>query len=72
MSSCNCMLSELEIATYTSTNVCMMITQNGTYPLGNSVAFERQVDTTRVLFAYLEYLLESFGFKTCQFGASQL
>ena len=31
MSSCNCMLSGSEIATYTGTNVCMTIMQNDTY-----------------------------------------
>ena len=45
MSSCNCMLSGREIATNTSTNVCMTIMQNGTYFTGKlSVAGERQVD----------------------------
>ena len=31
MSSCNCILSGREIATYTGTNVCMTIMQNDTY-----------------------------------------
>ena len=31
MSSCNCMLTGREIATYTGTNVCMTIMQNDTY-----------------------------------------
>ena len=41
--------------------------------LGNSVAGERQVRRyVGVLFAYFDFLLESFGFKTCRFGGSQL
>ena len=56
MSSCNCMLLGREIATNT-----------------NSVAGECQVDNyVGVLFAYFDYLLQSFGFKTCRFGGSQL
>ena len=34
MSSCNCMLSGREIATYRGTNVCMTIMQNDTYFTG--------------------------------------
>ena len=45
MSSCNCMLTGREIATYTGTNVCMTIMQNDTYFTRklNSVAGERRL-----------------------------
>ena len=78
MSSCNDMLLGREIATYRGTkcNVCMMIMQNDTY-------FTRKLCRwqtpswffkliCRVLFAYVDYLLRSFRFKTCQFGGSQV
>ena len=74
MSSCNCMLSGREIATYTGTNACMTIMQNDTY-------FTRKLCRwrtpswffkliCRVLFAFVDYLLGSFRFRTCQFGGS--
>ena len=77
MSSCNCMLSRSEIAPNTGTNGCDDHAKLMTHmSLGNSVAGERhlgfQSRCVGVLFAYFDYLLESFGFKNCQFGGSQL
>ena len=72
MSSCNCMLSGREIATNTSTNVCMTIMQNGTYFTRKLCCWRMPSRYVGVLFAYFDYLLESFGFKTCRFGGSQL
>ena len=69
------MLSGREIATNTGANVCDDHAKLMTHiSLGNSVAgkchlcfLSRYVG---VLFAYFDYLLESFGFKTCKFGGS--
>ena len=76
MSSCNCMLSGSEIAANTGTNGCYDHAKLMTHmSLGNSVAGERHLSfqsrCVGVLFAYFDYLPESFGFKTCQFGGSQ-
>ena len=75
MNSCNCMLSGSEIAANTGTNGCYDHAKLMTHmSLGNSVAGERHLSfqsrCVGVLFAYFDYLLESFGFKTCQFGGS--
>ena len=70
MSPCNCMLSGREIATNTSTNVCMTIMQNGTYFTRKLCRWRTPSRYVGVLFAYFDYLLESFGFKTCKFGES--
>ena len=67
MSPCNCMLSGREIATNTSTNVCMTIMQNGTYFTRKLCRWRTPSRYVGVLFAYFDYLLESFGFKTRQF-----
>ena len=56
----------------------MTIMQNGTYfteetlSLANAILVQFSSRYVGVLFAYFDYLLESFGFKTCQFGGSQL
>ena len=76
MSSCNCMLSGSEIAANTGTNGCDDHAKLMTHMSpGNSVAGKRHLDFPSryvgVLFAYFDYLLESFGFKTCQFGGSR-
>ena len=77
MSSCNCMLSGSEIAANRGTNGCDDHAKLMTHmSLGNSVASERHLSFpsryVRVVNAYFDYLLESFGFKTSQFGGSQL
>ena len=64
-----------KIATNTGTNVCDDHAKLMTHiSLGNSVACERHLGFPSrydgVLFAYFDYLLESFGFKTCKFGGS--
>ena len=64
-----------EIATNTGTNVCDDHAKLMTHiSLGNSVAGERHLGFASryhgVLFAYFDYLLKSFGFKTCKFGES--
>ena len=69
------MLSGREITTNTGANVCNDHAKLMTHiSLGNSVAGERHLGFPSryvgVLFAYFDYLLESFGFKTCQFGGS--
>ena len=69
------MLSGREIATNTGANVCDDHAKLMTHiSLGNSVAGERHLGFPSryvgVLFAYFDYLLESFGFKTCKFGGS--
>ena len=64
-------VSGREIATNTSTNVCMTIMQNGTYFTRKLCCWRMPSRYVGVLFAYFDYLLESFGFKTCQFGGSQ-
>ena len=76
MSSCNCMLSGSEIVANTGTNGCDDHAKLMTHMSpGNSVAGERHlgfpIRYVGVLFAYFDYLLESFGFKTCQFGGSR-
>ena len=70
------MLSGREIATNTGANVCNDHAKLMTHiSLGNSVAGERHLGFPSryggVLFAYFDYLLESFGFKTCKFGGSR-
>ena len=77
MSSCNCMLSGSEIAANTGTNGCDDHAKLMTHmSLGNSVASKRHLSFPSrhvgVVNAYFDYLLESFGFKTSQFGGSQL
>ena len=67
------MLSGREIDT--GANVCNDHAKLMTHiSLGNSVAGERHLGFPSryvgVLFAYFDYLLESFGFKTCKFGGS--
>ena len=72
------MVSGSEIVTNTSTNGCddhaKLMTHNVTRKLCQSG--ERHLGFPSryvgVLFAYFDYLLESFGFKTCRFGGSQL
>ena len=69
------MLSGREIATNTGTNVCDDHAKLMSHiSLGNSVAGERHLGFPSryvgVLFAYFDYLLESFGFKTCKFRGS--
>ena len=67
------MLSGREIATDTGANVWDEHAKLMTHiSLGNSVAGERHLGfpNVGVLFAYFDYLLESFGFKTCKFGGS--
>ena len=69
------MLSGREIATNTGTNVCDDHTKLMThFSLVSYVAGERHLGFPSryvgVLFAYFDYLLESFGFKTCKFGGS--
>ena len=70
------MLSGREIATNTGANVCNDHAKLMTHiiSLGNSVAGERHLGFSSryvgVLFAYFDYLLESFGFKTYKFGGS--
>ena len=68
------MLSGSEIAANTGTNGCDDHAKLMAHiSLGNSVAGEHHPSRyVVVLFAYFDYLLESFGFKTCQFGGSQL
>ena len=68
----NCMLSGREIATNTNTNVCMTIMQNVTYFTRKLCCWQMPSRYVGVLFAYFNYLLELFGFKTCWFGRSQL
>ena len=65
-------VSGREIATNTSTNVCMTIMQNGTYFTGKLCCWRMPSRYVGVLFAYFDYVLELFGFKTCWFGGSQL
>ena len=72
MNSCNCMLSGREIAINTSSNVCMTIMQNGTYFTRKLCHWRTPSRCVGVLFAYFDYLLESFGFQSYQFGGSQL
>ena len=56
----------------------MTIMQNGTYftletlSLANAILVQFSSRYVGVLFAFFDYLLESFGFKTCQSGGSQL
>ena len=69
------MLSGSEIANNTSNNVCDDHAKLMTHiSLGNSVAGDRHLGFPSryvgVLFAYFDYLLESFGFKTCKFEGS--
>ena len=64
------MLSGREIATNTNTNVCMTIMQNVTYFTRKLCCWRMPSRYVGVLFAYFDYLLESFGFKTCKFGGS--
>ena len=68
MSSCNCISSGRAV-----TIMQKLMTHMS---LGNSVADERHLSFPSryvgVLFAYFDYLLELFGFKTSQFGGSQL
>ena len=65
-------VSGREIATNTSTNICMTIMQNGTYFTRKLCPWRTPSRYVGVLFAYFGHLLESFGFKTCRFGGSQL
>ena len=69
------MLSGREIATNAGANVCDDHAKLMTHiSLGNSVADERHLSFPSryvgVLFDYFDYLLESFGFKTCKSGGS--
>ena len=69
------MLLGRETATNTGTNVCDDHAKLMTHiSLGNSVAGERHLGFPSryvgVLFAYFDYLLESFGFKTYKSGGS--
>ena len=69
------MLSGREIATNTGANFCDDHAKLMTHiSLANSVTGERHLGFPSryvgVLFAYFDYLLESFGFKTCKFGGS--
>ena len=71
------MLSRSEIVANTGTNGCDDHAKLMTHMSpGNSVAGERRlgfpIRYVGVLFAYFDYLLESFEFKTCQFGGSRL
>ena len=67
------MLSGREIATNAGANVCEDHAKLMTnISLGNSVAGKRHLGFPSryvgVLVAYFDYLLESFGFKTCKIG----